>query len=144
MGLKPELLELEITENLLLTYFPHIMSVFKRLKGVGVKLALDDFGAGYSSLAQVRQLPVDTLKIDRSIIDKIPGSKVDRAMVDAITVIGRALGMAVIAEGVETAEQFAYLRGTSCDLLQGFYFSMPLPPERAAALIGKKSPPQYS
>ena len=140
-GLKPELLELEITENLLLTYFPHIMSVFKRLKGVGVKLALDDFGAGYSSLAQIRRLPMDTLKIDRSIVEKIPGSRVDRAMVEAIAGIGRALDLAVVAEGVETAAQLSFLRDTSCDLLQGFYFSGPLPPREAAALIGKQSPP---
>ena len=106
-----------------------------------MKLALDDFGAGYSSLAQIRRLPMDTLKIDRSIVEKIPGSRVDRAMVEAIAGIGRALDLAVVAEGVETAAQLSFLRDTSCDLLQGFYFSGPLPPREAAALIGKQSPP---
>ena len=128
---------------MLLTYFPHIMSVFKRLKGVGVKLARDDFGAGYSSLAQIRRLPMDTLKIDRSIVEKIPGSRVDRAMVEAIAGIGRALDLAVVAEGVETAAQLSFLRDTSCDCCRVSIFQGPCLPG-GAALIGKQSPPRYS
>ena len=141
-GLKPELLELEITENLLLVHFPHVAKVLNGLKSVGVRLALDDYGAGYSSLAQIRQLPVDTLKIDRSIVGKTPGSKIDRAMVEVITGMGRALDLTVVAGGVERAEQLEFLRESSCDLLQGIYLSRPLLPGEAAAFIGKNRAPR--
>lgn len=141
-GLKPELLELEITENLLLVHFPHVVKVLNGLKSVGVRLALDNYGAGYSSLAQIRQLPVDTLKIDRSIVGKTPGSKIDRAMVEVITGMGRALDLTVVAGGVERAEQLEFLRESSCDLLQGIYLSRPLLPGEAAAFIGKNRAPR--
>lgn len=137
-GMDPELLELEITENLLLSYFPRIISVLNQLKELGVRLALDDFGSGYSSLAQIRHLPVDTLKIDRSIIGNIPVNKIDMAVIEAIVGIGKSLDLTIVAEGVETSEQLAFLRDPFCDEVQGFYFSKPVSPEHAAELISKK------
>ena len=136
-GMGPGLLELEITENLLLTHFPHIISVMNRLKGMGVRVALDDFGSGSSTLAQLRQLPVDTLKIDRSIVGAIPENDTDAALIKAIADFGRALSLAVVAEGVETAEQQAFLRNTSCTLVQGFYFSRPLSPAGITELMSR-------
>ncbi len=140
-GMEPALLELEISENLLMTYFPYIINVLSRLKGLGVRLALDDYGAGYSSLAQIRHLPVDSLKIDGSIVSKVPASRVDAALVKAIIGIGRALDMTIVAEGVETPEQVAFLKGSSCDLMQGFHYSRPLAPERISDLLGKNEAP---
>ncbi len=134
-GMDPELLELEITENLLLSYFPRIINVLNQLKGLGVRLALDDFGSGYSSLAQIRHLPVDTLKIDRSIIGNIPVNKIDMAVIEAILGIGKALNMTTVAEGVETPEQLDFLKDPYCDEVQGFFFSKPVSPEDAANLI---------
>ncbi|NLA11441.1 MAG: bifunctional diguanylate cyclase/phosphodiesterase, partial [Firmicutes bacterium] len=137
-GMDPELLELEITENLLLSYFPRIIGVLNELKELGVRLALDDFGSGYSSLAQIRHLPVDTLKIDRSIVGNVPVNKIDMAVIEAIVGIGKSLDMTIVAEGVETSEQLAFLQDPFCDEVQGFYFSKPVSPEHAAELISKK------
>ncbi len=137
-GMDPELLELEITENLLLSYFPRIINVLNQLKGLGVRLALDDYGSGYSSLAQIRHLPVDTLKIDRSIIGNIPANRIDMAVIEAILGIGKALNMTTVAEGVETPEQLDFLKDPFCDEVQGFYFSKPVSPEVAAELINSK------
>lgn len=137
-GMDPELLELEITENLLLSYFPRIINVLNRLKGLGVRLALDDYGSGYSSLAQIRHLPVDTLKIDRSIIGNIPVNKIDMAVIEAILGIGKALNMTTVAEGVETLEQLDFLKDPFCDEVQGFYFSRPVSPEGIVELITSK------
>lgn len=136
-GMDPELLELEITENLLLTYFPRIINVLNQLKELGVRLALDDFGSGYSSLAQIRHLPVNTLKIDRSIVGNVPVNNVDMAVIEAIVGIGKALDMTIVAEGVETPEQLAFLQDPFCDEVQGFYFSRPLAPDNVATLISK-------
>ncbi len=137
-GMDPELLELEITENLLLSYFPRIINVLNQLKELGVRLALDDFGSGYSSLAQIRHLPVDTLKIDRSIVGNIPVNRIDMAVAEAIVGIGKSLDMTIVAEGVETPEQLACLQDPFCDEVQGFYFSKPVSPEHAAELISNR------
>ena len=138
-GLEPELLELEITENLLMTHFPRILNVLARLKELGVRLALDDLGTGYSTLSQIRHLPVDTLKIDRSIICNIPENSIDMAIAQAIIGIGRALQQTTVVEGVETPEQLAFARSVSCDMMQGFYFSRPLSPEHIAELLSKNA-----
>lgn len=135
-GMEAELLELEITENLLYAYYPRIMGIITRLKKLGVRLALDGIGSGYSTLAQLRYLPVDTLKIDKSIINNVPASRIDRAMVQAIAGIGRALNLSVVAEGVETPEQLVFSRDSCCDVAQGFYFSRALSPNRVAELMG--------
>lgn len=136
-GLEPGLLELEITGSLLISYFSRIVEVLSRLRDLGVRLALDDFGAGYSSLAQIRHLPVDTLKIDRSVTRNIPENKIDIAFARAITGIGKALDLTVVVEGVETAEQLAFFQDIPCDMAQGFYFSRPLSPGRVAELLAQ-------
>jgi EAL domain-containing protein (putative c-di-GMP-specific phosphodiesterase class I) len=99
------------------------------IRDLGVRLAIDDFGTGYSSLAQLKRLPVDTLKIDRSFIRGIPQSSADQKIADAILTLATSLGVTVVAEGVETAEQQTFLSGRTCTEMQGFYFHRPLPPE---------------
>jgi EAL domain-containing protein (putative c-di-GMP-specific phosphodiesterase class I) len=100
-----------------------------------VRLAIDDFGVGYSSLAQIKSFPIDTLKVDRSFIRDLPGNAEDCAITQAIIAMGRTLSLTVVAEGVETLAQESFLREHACDETQGFYFSRPIVPEEFAALL---------
>jgi EAL domain-containing protein (putative c-di-GMP-specific phosphodiesterase class I) len=134
-GLPPELLCVEITESALVEDANATLATLNQLKTLGVTLALDDFGTGYSSLTYVRRFPIDTLKIDRSFIDGIVGSSEDEAIVTAVLSMGRALGVHVVAEGVETEEQAARLRTLGCTLAQGYLFSRPVEPGAVAALL---------
>jgi EAL domain-containing protein (putative c-di-GMP-specific phosphodiesterase class I) len=134
-GLTPDLLCVEITESALVDDAASTLSTLNSLKELGVRLALDDFGTGYSSLTYVRRFPIDTLKIDRSFIDGIVGSTEDEAIVTAVLSMGRALGVHVVAEGVETEEQAARLRTLGCKLAQGYLFSRPVAPEAVRALL---------
>ena len=134
-GMRPELLCLEMTESVLMTDTDENLAVLTRLKALGVQLAIDDFGTGYSSLAYLRRFPVDILKIDRSFVDRL-GAEADAAtLAHTVVQLARALGMTTVAEGVETAEQLAALRRLGCDVAQGFYFSRPVPPAEAGALL---------
>ncbi len=99
------------------------------IKALGVRLAIDDFGTGYSSLSQLKRFPIDTLKIDRSFIQELPHNSEDMAITQAIISLGKALGVSVIAEGVETREQEAFLRSHGCDEIQGFLYSQPCDPD---------------
>ncbi|MEA2430645.1 MAG: hypothetical protein QOI19_1118 [Thermoleophilaceae bacterium] len=134
-GLAPDLLCVEITESALVEDAASTLSTLNQLKEIGVRLALDDFGTGYSSLTYVRRFPIDTLKIDRSFIDGIVGSTEDEAIVTAVLSMGRALGVHVVAEGVETEEQAARLRTLGCKLAQGYLFSRPVAPDAVRALL---------
>jgi EAL domain-containing protein (putative c-di-GMP-specific phosphodiesterase class I) len=134
-GLDPGLLCVEITESALVEDAASTLSTLNRLKALGVTLALDDFGTGYSSLTYVRRFPIDTLKIDRSFIDGIAGSTEDEAIVTAVLSMGRALGVHVVAEGVETEEQAARLRSLGCTLAQGYLFSRPISPDAVRDLL---------
>jgi diguanylate cyclase (GGDEF)-like protein/PAS domain S-box-containing protein len=134
-GLEPGLLCVEITESALVEDAAATAAILDRLKELGVRLALDDFGTGYSSLTYVRRFPIDTLKIDRSFIDGIVGSSEDEAIVTAVLSMGRALGVHVVAEGVETEEQASRLRTLGCMLAQGYLFSRPVAPEAVDALL---------
>jgi diguanylate cyclase (GGDEF)-like protein len=134
-GLAPELLCVEITESALVEDGAATLGTLEALKQLGVRLALDDFGTGYSSLTYVRRFPIDTLKIDRSFIDGIAGSSEDEAIVTAVLSMGRALGVQVVAEGVETEEQATRLRTLGCKLAQGYLFSRPVQPDAIDGLL---------
>jgi diguanylate cyclase (GGDEF)-like protein len=134
-GLAPSLLNVEITESALVDDAAATLGTLNRFKELGIGLALDDFGTGYSSLTYVRRFPIDTLKIDRSFVDGIVGSNEDEAIVTAVLEMGRALGVHVVAEGVETEQQAARLRALGCALAQGYLFSRPVPPESVAGLL---------
>jgi diguanylate cyclase (GGDEF)-like protein/PAS domain S-box-containing protein len=136
-GLPADLLCVEITESALVEDAAATLATLNRLNEIGVRLALDDFGTGYSSLTYVRRFPIDTLKIDRSFVDGIVGSTEDEAIVTAVLSMGRALGVHVVAEGVETEEQAARLRTLGCKLAQGYLFSRPISAEAARALLAE-------
>lgn len=124
-GMPAELLELEITETAVMEDIDEALALLARIKRLGVFISIDDFGIGYSSLAQLRHLPVDSLKIDRSFISALSSNTTDQSIAQAIITMGKSLSLNVIAEGVETAEQQAFLRAIACDDMQGFYFSRP-------------------
>src|SRR6185436_6279564 len=105
------------------------------IKALGVRLAIDDFGTGYSSLAHLKRFPIDTLKVDRSFIREIPQDAEDRAIAEAIIAMGKTLSLTVVAEGVETSEQQAFLSERSCDEMQGYYFSTPVAASDFATLL---------
>lgn len=125
-GVPPQALELEITESCLMSDFDEMLAALRIIDRMGVRLALDDFGTGYSSLSYIRQLPVDSVKIDKSFITGAEHDAGDAAVVETIIAMSHQLGMRVIGEGVETAEQLEFIRRRGCDLAQGFYFGRPL------------------
>jgi len=134
-GLAPDRLELEITEGMLTENSESVIAMMDELAAQGVALALDDFGTGYSSLAYLKRFPIDTLKIDRSFVRGIPGDGNDCAIAGAIVSMAQRLGHRVVAEGVETAEQLAFLRTLGCDEIQGYLFSPPVDAEAFAAML---------
>jgi diguanylate cyclase (GGDEF)-like protein len=125
-GMPPQLLELEITESLVMQNVDQAIAVLAAIKKRGVRLAMDDFGTGYSSMSSIKQFPVDTLKIDRSFIRDLPRDSDDKAIANAIISLGKALGLTIVAEGVETSEQETFLRDHACHEMQGFLFSKPV------------------
>ena len=131
-GMPPNMLELEITESVMLHDIETAVKKLMAIRALGVKLAVDDFGTGYSSLSQLKRFPIDSLKIDRSFIKGIPTDKDDMAITEAILALGKTLGVTIVAEGVETLEQQNFLRRHACHEMQGFYFSRPIPPEQFA------------
>lgn len=132
-GFDPACLELELTESVLMDDVQGAILTLTDLKARGIHLAMDDFGTGYSSLSYLRQFPIDRLKIDRSFVSRLPGSNDDEAVVNAIIGLARSLNMAVVAEGVETAEQVQLLQERGCQELQGYFFAKPAPAEAIAA-----------
>lgn len=124
-GLRPNLLTLEITESVLFEDFNHAARVFDEIKALGVQVALDDFGAGHSSLKYLKQFPVDTLKLDRSVVADTGGATLP--LIRAVIDMGRALNMKIVAEGIETRSQRNLFKSFGCHWAQGFYFSQPLP-----------------
>jgi diguanylate cyclase (GGDEF)-like protein/PAS domain S-box-containing protein len=136
-GLDPACLELEVTESVLVQDIDAALRTLQRLKDIGVRLAIDDFGTGYSSLSYLKRFPVDALKIDRSFVRDVITDPEDAAITSAIIALARNLNLQVIAEGVETAEQSAFLRQRGCHLQQGYFFSRPLPAADFARYLGK-------
>jgi diguanylate cyclase (GGDEF)-like protein len=131
----PALLELEINERLLTHDVDRTLRILTGLKAMGVRIAVDDFGTGYSSLATLQRFPLDTIKIDRSLIRDVVASNEDMGLADAIIAMGKSLAVTVVAQGVETKEQAQFLRAHACDELQGFYFNRPLPAGASTELL---------
>ena len=127
---------LEITEGVLMDDSLHCIEVLEELKSAGVKIAIDDFGVGYSSLGYLKRFPIDVIKIDRAFISGLGTNANDSAIVSAIAAIARALKVSVVAEGVETERQLSALRRLTCQQAQGFHFARPLPPDDFAQLVG--------
>ena len=141
-GMDPDLLELEVTESMIMQDADRSVRVLKAIKALGVRLAIDDFGTGYSSLAHLKRFPIDTLKLDRSFIREIARDAGDRAIAQAIITMGKTLNLTIVGEGVETLEQQTFLCQQACDEMQGFYFSTPVGPEEFAALLQQHTPKQ--
>ena len=133
--LQPQCLKLELTENILMTQLDAALPMLEELRALGVGLSVDDFGTGFSSLSHLAQLPIDSLKVDRSFVRNLRSESKSAAVVRAIVQLGNSLGKEVIAEGIETPSQFALLREMGCGLGQGFHMSRPLAPAAALALL---------
>ena len=136
-GIEPRYLELEITENLFMEDVEELFAEMGALKKCGFNIMMDDFGSGYSSLNMLRNAPVDTLKIDRFFLDEIMSTDRGKIIVEASVRMAKQLGLQVIAEGVETKDQLDFLTSIDCDVVQGFYYSRPIPPEEFELFMEK-------
>ncbi|MCO7227994.1 EAL domain-containing protein [Halomonas sp. CnH100-B] len=134
-GLGPRDIGIELTENILIEADETVLEDLRRLYHRGIRIALDDFGTGYSSLSYLKHFPVTALKIDRSFIHDAPMQPKDRAIMEGAILIGHRLGLEVVAEGVENAEQLSLLRDMHCDLVQGFFFFRPMPAQEIERLL---------
>jgi diguanylate cyclase (GGDEF)-like protein len=134
-GMSPMLLQLEVTESMVMQNVSRAVKILDAIQNRGIRLAIDDFGTGYSSMSLMKQFPIDTIKIDRSFVRNLADDGEDQAIAQAIIRMGKALGMTIVAEGVETTEQEAFLRDHACDEMQGFLFSKPVVPEQLADLL---------
>jgi EAL domain-containing protein (putative c-di-GMP-specific phosphodiesterase class I) len=139
-GLAPDRLELEITEGVLVEDVARAVSILQRLKALGVRIAMDDFGTGYSSLSYLQAFPFDKMKIDQSFISNIGTNAQSAAIVRAVIGLARGLNLPVLAEGVETSDQLAFLSKEDCDEAQGYFLGRPLPIERYAEMVGRAPP----
>jgi diguanylate cyclase (GGDEF)-like protein len=138
-GLSPSCLEVELTESAVMTNPEDSAGVLKQLRRMGVTVAIDDFGVGYSSLSYLRRFPIDKLKIDRSFVRDLPTSTTDESIVRAIISLAHSVSLQVVAEGVETEEQLEFVRKLGCDLWQGFYCCEPQPAEVFAATLADRT-----
>jgi EAL domain-containing protein (putative c-di-GMP-specific phosphodiesterase class I) len=136
-GLAPGRLSLEITETLLMQNTQAMLAILSRLRALGVRISMDDFGTGYSSLGYLRSFPFDKIKIDQCFVRGISTSPGSLAILRSVAYLGEALGMSVIAEGVETDEQFAWIKAEGCTEGQGFLFGRPSPASAVPAMIRK-------
>jgi diguanylate cyclase (GGDEF)-like protein len=134
-ALDPKFLELELTESVLMKHAESTESILKTLRSRGVQIAVDDFGTGYSSLSYLRKFPIDALKIDQSFVRQITTAPDETTIVTAMTSMGRSLKLQVVAEGVETQAEMAFLQAHQCDQAQGYYFSRPVPAQQFARLL---------
>jgi diguanylate cyclase (GGDEF)-like protein/PAS domain S-box-containing protein len=136
-GLDAQYLELEITESILFETNERAVRTMKELKAMGLRLSIDDFGIGYSSLSYLKKFPIDTIKIDRSFVRDIVSDPDDKAIINAIIAMARSLNIKVIAEGVESIEQLTFLREQGSDVMQGYFLSKPVPPDKLARLLSE-------
>jgi EAL domain-containing protein (putative c-di-GMP-specific phosphodiesterase class I) len=133
--MEPRLLEIEIHESLLIRDIEKTLAILTALKAMRIRIAIDDFGVGYSSLSTLQRFPLDTIKIDRSFIRDVAALGEDRALTQAIIAMGKSLSLTVVAQGVETKEQADFLRQYACDEFQGFYFNRPVSAELFTELL---------
>ncbi|MGX9390040.1 sensor domain-containing protein [Nitrobacteraceae bacterium UC4446_H13] len=139
-GLAPGRLELEITEGVLIEDFDRGLGLLRRLKALGVRISMDDFGSGYSSLTYLQAFPFDKIKVDRAFVMNLGRTPQSAAIIRAVIGLGHGLHMSIVAEGVETYEQLCFLADESCDVIQGFFIGRPAPIEQYAALVGRAVP----
>jgi diguanylate cyclase (GGDEF)-like protein len=137
-GLAPARLEVEITESVFLDGEKSVVALLHQLRAMGVRIALDDFGTGYSSLSYLRSFPFDKIKIDKSFVDQVALDRSSAAIIHAIVDLATALKMETTAEGVESADQLAELRGQGCSSIQGYLFSRPVEPDKVMGLLGRR------
>jgi len=137
-GLSPEFLELELTESIIMEDAESVIGILNKLKAIGVRLAIDDFGTGYSSLEYLKRMPIDKIKIAQSFVRSITTDENDMALATTIIRIGHSMKMSVIAEGVETIEQFKLLRSLHCDMIQGYLIARPAPEAGIELFLGKE------
>ena len=142
-GLDPQFIELELTESMLMENVDASIAQLNELKNLGISLSIDDFGTGYSSLSYLKRFPIEALKIDQSFIREVTFNSNDAAIVNATIALGHKLGLTVVAEGVETLEQVHFLQAESCDQLQGYFYSKPLPEKEFIDLVIKHSDYDY-
>jgi predicted signal transduction protein with EAL and GGDEF domain len=142
-GMAPNLWELEITESMVMHNPMYLIEVLTNIKKIGVRLAIDDFGTSYSSLAHIKHFPIDTLKVDRSFIRNLLQDSENQAITEAIIAMGKTLSITVVAEGVETQAQKDFLRDHICDEMQGFYFSKPVTPDQFGDLLRNHDPSSH-
>lgn len=140
-GIDPSLIELELTESVVMKDFAESARQMQRLKELGVRIAVDDFGTGYSSLSYLHQLPIDVLKIDRSFVERIDQPEGTLPIVEAVALMAHALGLRIVGEGVETVGQLRALRSAGCEILQGYLFARPLPVEEATRWLARDALP---
>ena len=133
----PGEIEIEVTETILIEDFDEISERLGELKNAGVKISLDDFGTGFSSLAYLKGLPINTLKIDKTFVDTLLTDRNTKIITESIIYMVKRLGYETIAEGVETREQFQYLKELECDMIQGYYMGRPMPAQGIADILEK-------
>jgi EAL domain-containing protein (putative c-di-GMP-specific phosphodiesterase class I) len=143
-GVAPYRLTLEITESLLVEEVPRVAERLDQLKDLGVRLAIDDFGTGYSTLSRLRTFPIDSIKIDRSFVGDLDSQTEQDPLVGAVIAMGHGLGLQVVAEGVETTQQLAFLLDHGCDAAQGYLLSRPIHPEELQELMSEAHEPSPS
>ncbi|MDH5487454.1 MAG: EAL domain-containing protein, partial [Gammaproteobacteria bacterium] len=136
-GLPPQRLEIEITEGVAMQDIARTTTILTELKQFGVRIAVDDFGTGFSSLSYLKRFPLDKLKIDQSFVRGLPADESDAAITRAVIVLGQSMKLTVIAEGVETHAQLELLREQGCDEYQGDYFSKPVPTREFVELLAR-------
>ena len=133
-------LAIEITEGVLIDDFTRALSILRRLKALGVRIAMDDFGTGYSSLSYLQSFPFDKIKIDEAFAANLERNPQSAAIIRAVISLGHGLDLPVVAEGVETAAQLAFLTHEACNEVQGYFIGRPAPIDRYAGLIGRAAP----
>ena len=134
-NVEPDEIELEITESVLIDDFEAVIEKLKVLRDCGIRISLDDFGTGFSSLSYLKQLPISTLKIDKSFVDTVMQDSATRVITESLINMVKALGLESIAEGVEEEQQYKYLHAIGCDMIQGYLLGKPMPSEDLEVII---------